>query len=171
MRMKMLRLLGCAVTVLFFAGCATYPQHLTVEGPGENRVGPRDTTTRIYLLPPGDTREESMAGPFSSTKNKRVLLATGAVWHRVFAGDKDSPATLEIESSDLVNSISGAGFAARYTYEARAVLRFNGKDYHLSGTGSRAAAVATQSALRQSVELALVEISQKAQAILDASRP
>jgi hypothetical protein len=93
-------------------------------------------------------------------------FATGLIWRRAFIGAADAPNSLDVTSSGFVMSMSSLGFAIRYTYTASVVLHFGDHDYPISASGSRAAAMNTLSAARQSVELCVADAARQARGIM-----
>lgn len=96
----------------------------------------------------------------------RQPVETGPVWWRVFAGT-DPDVTLTVKSAELRQTIAGGGFTTRFTYTAQCELLDRGKIYSINASGTRAAAMLKMSAMRQAVELGVVDAAHQAKALIE----
>ncbi len=153
--------------VLPLAGCISSPQNrMALSDGGEDRIQPSDMIN-VALMEGIPARKEPSENIFGGSF-KRIQFETGHVWQRVFIGQSDAPARLEIVSTKIDEAISGAGFTCRFTYTVDAILHINGKTYPIHAIGSRSAAAMLDSARRQAIELGIVNTAREAAAIITA---
>lgn len=95
--------------------------------------------------------------------------ATGVFWRRAFTGGAGAP-LLSVKSATLTEAVGGGGFNIRYTYTAKCELSYMGRTYPIEAEGTRGAAMYIMSAMRQAVELGVVDAAKKAKAIVSANR-
>lgn len=156
-----------ALPLLLFvtAGCVQTTGSLKLDAPGESRIKPADVIL-VRLSPETKTRNEPAAAPLTGKKNENIRWDTGEIWAKIFIGGADAPAEFSIIDSDLHFNIGGLGWTMRATYDVNGLLTFNGKEYPINVSGSRAAAIAVPSAERQAVELAVVAAAKQCKAIM-----
>ena len=135
-----------SILALALAGCSGPPVSLSRIG-GEKRYTSQDAVG-VYIEEPIASRVESLWGPFGE---ERVRVVTGDVWKRLFVGFSDSRSRLLVTSTKLEESMAGGGFTIRYTYTVHATLSVDGHTVEIESNGTRAAAVAALSAMRQAV--------------------
>jgi hypothetical protein len=162
--MKTLYGLTIAIATLLTAGCAhTYK----LNDGGEQRLAYTEYIGSVHLTPSESNRVEKVKMA-SLAKN---YVETGKIWERAFRGNAYSQAKIKIENSEMIGSAASAGLALRFTYNAKATLTYQGRDYTIIGSGSRAAAMQMESAMRQSVELALKSMIDQVRQIMASASP
>jgi hypothetical protein len=150
------------VFILFLSGCAA-PMTLRLDDSGEQRLTDADSVNVALAF--GDAERIDRIGSTSTS------ALTGPIWKRAFCGKTDSAlGSLTVRNATLKQSLSGAGFTIRYTYTVEAVLRVGTNDVVLKATGSRAAAMAAGSAMRQAVELAVLEVAKQTKLVLTGAQ-
>jgi len=155
------------VALVGLSGCTT-PRPLALsEIPGENRLSSADIVD-VALSPADVSRVDPWFHPFGDKSGMGVQ--TGTIWQRVFRGDDRSIAKLIITKAEVRESISGMGFTMRYTYIIDAHVMIGDRDYPIKAEGSRAAAMAMFSAVRQAVELGIADAARQAAALLTLER-
>lgn len=156
---QIMRILACIVAAALVAGCGTpAPVHLA-EIPGEKRIAPTDPVL-VAISPELASRIEKVGD---------LPVVTGETWRAVFIGDSSARWRFELTSSKLEQSIAGAGFTMRMTYTAEGILTNGSQRFTVSGQGSRAAGMAVPSAMRQAVELAVVDIARRCRHLIAES--
>jgi len=144
--------------LLFFMGCASSGP-IDLNTPGEQRLSVADQVDVVLSSEDANRVEPVIPG--------KETASTGSVWKRAFVGKEGiSPASIRIVSSELRQNLAGGGFVMRYTYTVEAVLTIGDRQVHLKGEGTRAASTAMLSAMRQAVELAVVQVASQARAEL-----
>lgn len=143
------------------SGCATQPVHVA-EFSGERRISPDDIIA-VRLDPASASRIEGVAIGGRTTRDQ---LCTGEIWQEVFVAHDDASPVLRIDTSELRQSLAGAGFTMRHTYTAHATLTAGGKEYSITARGTRAAAMNGPSAMRQAIELAVVDAAAQCRLLL-----
>lgn len=161
MKASVLRHIFLAAT-LTLAACTT-PSSMKLDAPGEQRLTASDIVD-VVLAATDRTRVDPLFPAIGSVS--RIGVETGVIWTRVFRGDDRSIARLSITKAELRESMSGMGFTMRYTYVAEAEVVIGDRAYPVRAEGTRAAAMANLSAMRQAVELGIADIGRQAAAIL-----
>jgi hypothetical protein len=158
------------LTTLALAGCRSAPPGgMPLSTSGESHL-PVEDMVNVYLAPESASRVDQMIGPFGESPSF-YKFATGPVWKRAFIGAPNALASVEIVSTSFRESLAGAGFAARFTYEANATLHFNGQEYSIAATGTEAAAISVMAAQRQAVEQAVDDAARQARRIMEVTAP
>lgn len=151
------------IALLAVSGCA-HTYRLT-DG-GEQRLQNVDAVD-VFLSPRDAQRVERV----KMASLAKSYAETGSVWRRAFRGMGQSKASIAIGETEMRGSPASMGFAIRFTYTASATLTVNGREYALYGTGSRAAAMNHESAMRQAAELAVADIAKQAKHIITQTAP
>jgi hypothetical protein len=147
------------ILVLLLLGACASPMTIRLNDDGERRLTDADSID--VALDPGDEGRVERIGRTSTS------AFTGPVWKKAFAGNTEtSTASLHVLSSTLKESLAGAGFTVRYRYKAEALLRIGSRQIELRGEGTRAASAEARSALRQAVELCILDIARQARLAL-----
>lgn len=115
-----------------------------------NFDGPRPVIDTLFLL----------GGP------SRIRYDTTAEWDAVFAGTNDAKWKFKLNHAKLEQQTTGMGFAARLTYDVYGTLTDGKHTYHVTGTGSRAAGFAIPGAMRQAIELGIVNVAQHCKTLI-----
>lgn len=149
-------------TALFVASCST-PVTVSLDSDGEDRL--HGETVNIALTPGVAERAESIFD--GSGEATQVSGLTGPVWKKVFVGSADAPATLSLVKTKLAMSVAGGGFTFRFDYEVAAELQVGDKKYPLRAHGTRAAGRMFESARRQAVEMAILDMARQAKQIME----
>jgi hypothetical protein len=148
---------------LLIAGCATGPaKPIALNAPGEKRISAEDVVD-IGLSPDDEARIDPV---FMAGSKGQPGAETGPIWASVFRSRSDHTARIEVVSAALRHSIDGLGFTARWTYTIEAVLHLGDETHTIHATGTRAAAIQTPSAMRQAVELGVLDVARQASAIV-----
>lgn len=149
-----------AAVALWLAGCQSGP--IRVAGfPGEQRIGATD----LVLISLAEQDRNRLDPYFTWVGKTRHPIDSGEIWRRVFIGAGTHP-LFTIEKAELRQSNEAAGFVGRWTYSIEGKLTVNGVSYPIHAEGSRAAAVNANSAMRQAVELGIVDAARKCAAIV-----
>ena len=162
-------ILGILASLILMGCVSAPPGGNPLSASGENRL-PVEDMVNVYLPPEYASRVDQMTGVFGESPSF-FKFATGPVWKRAFIGAPNAPASIEIVSTSFRESIAGAGFAARFTYEAKATLHFNGQEYQIAARGTEAAAISVMAAQRQCVEQAVDDAARQARQIMEVTAP
>lgn len=147
-----------AVLLVALAGCSSAPFKVAEFG-GERRIADDDPVpVRI------SDADKVRIDPVWSY-GRQFQAETGPIWAQVFIGEESDP-VFSIESAELRYTIEAAGFAARYTYSLSGTLSYNGIDYPITASASRGFAMNINSAMRQAVELAIVDAAKQCRQII-----
>jgi len=144
---------------LLTAGCASGPMILP-----ESRE-PRLTTDDAVAVALSDQDKLRVDRYVMAFGEYRYGVETGPIWAKAFVG-APGDSTFKVVSAELRETIAAGGFALRYTYTVVGELSYDGTTVPITATGTRAAAMATMSAMRQAVELGIVDAAAKAKAAL-----
>ena len=158
-------LLVALIATLMLAGCET-PSSKPTQMPGEDAITAADGIDAA-LAPDAEKRSEAL---FENSTGKPVQYATGAIWARVFVGQGLSGATLELLSTRLSEKVAADG-THRVTYDVVARLSVDTKSYPLHATATRPSTTNDQSAMRQAVEAAAVDVAKQAKVIIKKLQP
>ena len=153
------------IALLMLAGCETVSSKPTPMS-GEDGITAADVIDAA-LAPDAEKRSEAL---FDNSTGKPVLYATGAIWARVFVGQGLSGATLELMSTRLSEKVAADG-THRVTYDVVARLTVDTKSYPLHATATRPSTPSDQSAMRQAVEAAAVDVAKQAKVIIKKVHP
>jgi hypothetical protein len=144
------------------SGCSSTPRHLTLGPDGENRL-PASDYVNVALTPSAAGWEDNLHVAFGP---KNLFIATGPIWQRAFIGIGADLPSFDLQASSLDMSMAAGGFATRYTYTATGILTVNGKQFHVSANGTRAAAMNLSYAQTQAVELGVDDAAKQVAKIL-----
>lgn len=158
-----MRIQAALALCLLLTSCATGPMGIP-EG-SDPRLTAADAV-KVSLSQADKDRVDRYVMAFGT--EYRYGVATGPVWRKGFIG-KDGDPVFKIESAELRQTLAGAGFTSRYTYTVTGELAYHGRAFPITATGSRAAAMAMTSAMRQAVELAVVDAANQSRRILDSN--
>lgn len=153
-----MRTIIVALLMTAIAGCSSAPFKVA-EFPGERRIADNDPI-RVRI----SEADKSRIDPVLSY-GRQFQAETGPVWAQVFVGEEADP-LFSVESAELRYTIEAAGFAARYTYTLAGTFSFNGTDFPISASASRGFAMNINSAMRQAVELAIVDAAKQCRQII-----
>ena len=153
--------LAC-VAALLFAGCmSNVPMDISHSG-------------RDSILPPGlelknvrittklATREDVLA-QMGSTFN----VQSGKVYRVVFTGEETAPATLDLVSSSIGQSMGL--LTASVTYNVTATLKYGDKTQVLTATGTSSTAWTIDRAARNAVEQAVIDLAKQCEVYLKSN--
>lgn len=157
-----MRTIIVALLMTAIAGCSSAPFKVA-EFPGERRIADNDPV-QVRISDADKIRIDPVW-----SYGRQFQAETGPVWAQVFIGDESAPA-FHVESAELRYTIEAAGFAARYTYTLTGTFSFNGTDFPISATASRGFAMNINSAMRQAVELAIVDAAKQCRQIILLSK-
>lgn len=146
--------------LLLLSGCATGP--MKISAGGEQRLT-SDDAVKVSLSEADRHRVDRYIMALGS--ESKYGVETGPVWQRGFTGKEGDPA-FRITSAELRQTLAGGGFTSRYTYTVTGELSYHGHVSPITASGSRAAAMAMTSAIRQAVELAVVDAASQSKRIL-----
>ena len=133
---------------------------------GENRIGPGDVVN--IALAPGIAWRAEPKTDMLGMRHDSMQWETGKIWARVFIGQANAPAIFELISTKIDESGEALGFTVRCTYHIEGRLKFAGQSYPINVSGSRASGMMLYSAMRQSVELGVVDAARQCTAIMKA---
>lgn len=153
-----------ALLAILVAGCQAGPPVRLADLPGEDRVRAADIV-QISVSDAVKTRIEDEYFGKSAAVGK-VKYVTGDVWARVFIGTGET--VFNLTRSELRYTSEGLGFAGRYTYTVEGELIHAGQSYPINASGSRGFAMNFDSAMRQAVELGVVDAAAKCRAIIES---
>jgi hypothetical protein len=148
------------MTIAALCGCANGP--IKLNAAGERQITERDSV-KIAIAQYDKQRIDPYLTAFFGHSPQPV--ETGPIWSRGFVGGAGDP-QLTIKSAELRQSIAAAGFTTRWTYVAECELSYNGTLHQIHAEGTRAAAMAYMSAMRQAVELGVLDATKKVKNIL-----
>jgi hypothetical protein len=148
------------IAALLLGGCQSGPIKLA-EYPGERRINDADVV-QIALSEHDKTRLDPY---FTWVGRFRLPIDSGSLWKQVFVGTPADP-HFTVKTAELRQRNEAAGFTGRWTYTIEGELLLNGRTYPVYAEGSRAAAINANSAMRQAVELGIVDAARKCATIL-----
>jgi len=146
-----------ALAAAIVSGCAA-PPPAKLDAGGERQLVASDAV-RIAILPTDAQRIDDFHVPFRSDTWKVI---TGPVWSQAFIGNVNADPVFTIKSAELRQTIAAAGFTTRFTYTVHGEVASGEKRLAIDAEGTRAAAMAIGSAMRQAVELGVKDAAEKA---------
>jgi hypothetical protein len=108
-----------------------------------------------------------VASEKSMFTTSKVGFEVADIWKKVFVGDPQSDIQVVVIDHYMdykyvgVLGMFGPDARTQMTYHATVKVTIRGKEFTLETEGRRQAAVAINSAIRQSVELAIVDLSKR----------
>jgi hypothetical protein len=148
------------VLLLALSGCANGP--IKLNDSGERQLAELDAV----LVAISESDKVRIDPYFMAFGSKPFPVETGPIWARAFTGEPAAGPTIRIKSAELRQTIAAAGFTTRWTYVAECELSYNGNLHQIHAEGTRAAAMAHMSAMRQAVELGALDAAKKVKNIM-----